>query len=153
MKLKEHGCDVYGVGKPQALLAYSGAFTGFFKVEGCKPTSAAIAVQAAPVPPKPKPTPPAPSAGTATNKPNLKPETVAKLLAAVAANAATSGWAELGAACNHARQKLGVKPKDYQRTHMRALYSASNRFKIVTPGNGKSYVADVQNEKRAKKPI
>lgn len=145
IKLREYGCKVFGVGKIDAIAPYAAAFTAFFKVAGIKPAA------------KPSATtePPAAKKTSATGKPNqpsLTPATLSKLAKALEAKAAESGWAELGAACNHARQDLGVDPKPYGRTHMRALYSASSRFKIVKSGNGKSYVADVQNEKRAVRP-
>lgn len=146
MRLREDGCDVYGVGKPGAIPAYTAAFTAFFKVEGVKPAAKAAPTKKSPVT-APK------SAVAKNNQPNLKPETLLKLVSALEAKAAKSGWAELGAACNHARQDLGVDPKAYGRKHMRTLYNASSRFKIVKSGDGKSYVTDMENEKRAAKPV
>lgn len=154
MRLRENGCQVFGVGKPDAIEPYAAAFTAFFKVKGVKPMSgAAVAGEKPPAPTKSQAAPVEKPKGTKAAKLVLPDDTVSKLLEALEKNVTATGWAEMAATCNHARTAHGIDPADYKRKHVRALFSASDRFKVVTPGNGKSYVADVQNKKRAEKPV
>lgn len=154
MKLREHGCDVFGVGKPEALTPYSAVFTAFFKVAGIKAGSGSAAAKPkAAVKAKPAPAPAKAPTAAKTAKPSLKPETVSRLLQAIAENAQPNGWAELGVTCSYARKTLAVQPSAYGRKHVKALFNASERFKVVTPGDGSSYVSDVLNKDRAAKPL